>query len=98
MTDDEMDELAKEIVQYGLSGVKAAVPERYVLMTLRYANTLGYSLAPPGSVVVPAEPTEAMVCAGWYAASPHHEDPVCSEDLKPAYRAMIAAAGGDNGD
>ena len=44
------------------------------------------ALEAEGFVVVPVEPTEAMMQAGWIASGPHPEE--CPDDI---YRTMIAA-------
>ena len=52
------------------------------------ARAVIVALQREGWAVVPMEPTEAMIEAGW----PHTADPCWQEDVAKCWRAMIAAA------
>ena len=58
-----------------------------------FARAIEAAIVPPGYVVVPVEPTEAMTEAGEFSVNMNYMDCLNSAIALHAYRAMIAAAG-----
>jgi len=91
---DEMDALAVELAE---EAVLHDLPTAYEFLAALFR--LGYTIAPPGSVVVPREPTEAMLNAARDWSLEKYGVGVGNDGATGCYRAMIAAAekGKDDG-
>jgi hypothetical protein len=95
-------EFPPEVVEAVADAIVQAIPlpKNRALNVLRTLHALGYQRVGPGDVVVPREPTEAMVNTGTIVALEHrlergHRSRYSGSnagEVYAAYRAMLAAA------